>query len=68
MYTAFLKSIRGVIASRFLAKQSLNLAKRLLPPAKNAGLATAQKKKSRLCKHRDKMYDRIRYQIRGENK
>jgi hypothetical protein len=44
----FAESIRGVIASRSVAKQSPHVARRLLRPAKNAGLAMTLNKVARL--------------------
>jgi hypothetical protein len=38
-HTVFAESVRGVIASSFLAKQSPDMARRLLQPAPNAGFA-----------------------------
>jgi hypothetical protein len=44
-HTVFAESVRGVIASSFLAKQSPDMARRLLQPAPNAGFAMTLIKK-----------------------
>jgi hypothetical protein len=68
----FAKSVRGIIASRFFGEAIPKCVIRFLAtgmlrdqPAKNAGFATTQNKKSRFCKHPEQavMQDTISHAI-----